>query len=258
MQENLSLYYIFYIVSRTGNISQAAKELYISQPAISRAIKKLEDNLDTILFKRSSRGVTLTPDGQLLYEKVKAAFELLSEGEDSILHNRSREIPRLRIGASTTLCKYVLMPRLKNFISANPQMRITISCQSTYQTLRLLEEDRIDIGLIGRPGKLSGCEFLPLLQIQDTFVATHQYLENQHQLFPSEPLQHTATFMLLDEQNIKIENMISTRSTLRDADVAKESANYIRYQILQQASATLMSATRNLNAQNVLGLIGQL
>ena len=79
MQENLSLYYIFYIVSRTGNISQAAKELYISQPAISRAIKKLEDNLDTILFKSSSRGVTLTPDGQLLYEKVKAAFELLSE-----------------------------------------------------------------------------------------------------------------------------------------------------------------------------------
>ena len=63
---------------------------------------------------------------------------------------------------------------------------------------------------------------------------------------------------VLDEQNIKIENMISTRSTLRDADVAKESANYIRYQILQQAGATLMSATRNLNAQNVLGLIGQL
>ncbi|MEI3474723.1 MAG: LysR family transcriptional regulator [Blautia faecis] len=61
MQENLSLYHIFYTVSRTGNISTAAKELYISQPAISRAIKKLENNLDTTLFKRSSRGVTLTP-----------------------------------------------------------------------------------------------------------------------------------------------------------------------------------------------------
>ena len=84
MQENLSLYYIFYIVSRTGNISQAAKELYISQPAISRAIKKLEDNLDTILFKRSYRGVTLPPDGQLLYEKEKAAFQLLTEAADSI------------------------------------------------------------------------------------------------------------------------------------------------------------------------------
>ena len=53
-----------------------------------------------------------------------------------------------------------------------------------------------------RPGKLSGCESLPLLQIQDTFVATKQYLENQHRLFPLEPLSHTATFMLLDEQNI--------------------------------------------------------
>ena len=79
------------------------------------------------------------------------------------------------------------MPRLKDFIAANPQIRITISCQSTYQTLKLLEEDKIDIGLIGRPQKLSGYEFLPLLQIQDTFVATHQYLENQHQLFHQNP-----------------------------------------------------------------------
>ena len=202
MQENLSLYHIFYVTGRTGNISQAARELYISQPAISHAIKKLELNLDTVLFKRNSRGVELTADGQLLYEKVKEAFHLLSEGEDSILHNRSREIPRLRLGASTTLCKYVLMPRLKGFITANSQMRITISCQSTYQTLKLLDEDKIDIGLIGRPQKLSGYHFLPLLQIQDTFVATRQYLDNQKQLFPAEPLYHTAAFMLLDEQNI--------------------------------------------------------
>ena len=210
MQENLSLYHIFYTVSRTGNISSAAKELYISQPAISRAIKKLENNLDTTLFKRSSRGVALTPDGRILYEKVKGAFDLLSEGEDSILHNRSREIPRLRIGASTTLCKYVLMPRLKDFIAANPQIRITISCQSTYQTLKLLEEDKIDIGLIGRPQKLSGYEFLPLLQIQDTFVATHQYLENQHQLFPSEPLQHTAT--MLHEHQMQLDHILEVSS----------------------------------------------
>lgn len=202
MQENLSLYHIFYTVGRTGNISQAAKELYISQPAISRSIKKLETNLGTALFKRSSRGVRLTADGQLLYDKVKDAFCLLAEGEDSILHNSAKELLKLRIGASTTLCKYVLMPRLKSFIFENPQTRITISCQSTYETLRLLEEEKIDIGLVGRPQKLSGFTFLPLLQIQDTFVATKQYLKNQQQLFPSQPLTETATFMLLDEQNI--------------------------------------------------------
>ena len=89
MQENLSLYHIFYIVSRTGNISQAAKELYISQPAISRAIKKLEDNLDTILFKRSSRGVTLTPDGQLLYESgnTRLSFVMKDDEVQSIIYS---------------------------------------------------------------------------------------------------------------------------------------------------------------------------
>lgn len=81
MQDNLSLYHIFYTVARTGSISHSSRDLYISQPAISKAIQKLEQNLDTVLFKRSSRGVTLTPDGELLFEKVKEALSLLDEGE---------------------------------------------------------------------------------------------------------------------------------------------------------------------------------
>ena len=73
MDTTLSLYRIFYTVAQCGSISAAARHLYISQPAISKAIQKLEQNLDTVLFKRSSRGVTLTPDGELLFEKVKEA-----------------------------------------------------------------------------------------------------------------------------------------------------------------------------------------
>lgn len=202
MQENLSLYHIFYTVGCTGNISQAAKELYISQPAISRAIRKLEENLDTTLFKRSSRGVILTPDGLALFEKVKEAFSILADGESAIIHNRSRDIPRLRLGASSTLSKYVLLSHLKTFVTDNPQVRIAISCQSTYQTLRLLDEEKIDLGLIGRPKKLQSYHFEPLMHISDTFVATQQYLKNQKELFPNEPLIHTATFMMLDENNI--------------------------------------------------------
>lgn len=202
MQENLSLYHIFLTVGRTGNISQAAKELFISQPAISKSIQKLEENLDTTLFKRNSRGVALTPDGEVLFEKTKEAFSLLLEGENTILHNRSRAIPRLRLGASSTLSKYVLLSHLKSYITDYPQTRVTISCQSTYQTLRLLDEGKIDIGLIGRPKKLQGYYFRPLLTISDTFVTTRQYLKNQQELYPEEPLFHTATFMMLDEENI--------------------------------------------------------
>ena len=91
MQENLSLYHIFYVTGKTGSISRAAKELYISQPAVSRAVQKLEHNLNTLLFKRNSRGVALTPDGKILFEKIQAAFELVDEGERAILHNGSRK-----------------------------------------------------------------------------------------------------------------------------------------------------------------------
>ena len=199
MQDNLSLYHIFYTVARTGSISHSSRELYISQPAISKAIQKLEQNLDTILFKRSSRGVTLTPDGELLFEKVKEALSLLDEGENSIRHNRSRDIPKLRLGASSTLIRYVL---LEKYIARFPHVRITISCQSTYQTLQLLDEEKIDLGLIGRPQKLRGYYFHPLLKIRDTFVCTQQYLENQKKLYPDEPLIQAATFMMLDEDNI--------------------------------------------------------
>ena len=139
---------------------------------------------------------------QSTFEKVKEALSLLDEGENSIRHNRSRDIPKLRLGASSTLTRYVLLSHLENYIARFPHVRITISCQSTYQTLQLLDEEKIDLGLIGRPQKLRGYYFQPLLKIQDTFVCTQQYLENQKKLYPDEPLIQAATFMMLDEDNI--------------------------------------------------------
>lgn len=202
MQENLSLYHVFYVVGKTGNISKAAKELFISQPAVSRAVQKLESSLNVSLFKRSSRGVILTSDGELLFQKLKGAFSLISEGEELLLHSNSHAVPHLRLGTSSTLCRYVLLSYLKPYISAHPQVRVNISCQSTYQTLQLLDEDKLDLGLIGRPGKLQGYYFYPLLHINDTFVATKQYLKNQQALYSGGSFYQTATFMMLDEKNI--------------------------------------------------------
>ena len=79
MDQNLSQYRIFYAVAKAGNISRAAKELYISQPAISKSISKLEDSLNTVLFTRNSRGVQLTNEGQVLFEHTRDAFEELAK-----------------------------------------------------------------------------------------------------------------------------------------------------------------------------------
>ena len=74
MEPSLSLYHIFYITARCGNISRASRELFISQPAVSRSIRRLEENLQTVLFRRNSRGVTLTEDGRLLFDRVREAL----------------------------------------------------------------------------------------------------------------------------------------------------------------------------------------
>ena len=151
MEQNLSLYRIFFEVAQTGNISRAAKNLYISQPAISKAISKLEDNLHLPLFIRNSRGVQLTEEGAILFEHVRAAFEMLDHGEDELKRMMELGVGHIRIGVSTVLCKYVLLPCLKEFVARYPHVKFTIHCQSTLQTLELLEKQQIDLGLTAEP-----------------------------------------------------------------------------------------------------------
>ena len=77
MKTNLELYKTFYYVAKNENITQAAKELMISQPAVSKSIKVLERDLDTVLFNRNNDGVTLNNAGEMLFNKIKKSMELI-------------------------------------------------------------------------------------------------------------------------------------------------------------------------------------
>ena len=165
-------------MARCGNISRAAKELYISQPAISKAIGKLEESLGTRLFLRNSRGVQLTPEGNVLFQHVAAAFDSLSRGEKELKRIHDFHIGQLKIGVSNTLCKYVLLPYLKSFVEKYPHVNITIESQSTAHTLEMLEARKIDIGLVAEPRARRGLNFTPVMEIHDGFVCTPAYMEN--------------------------------------------------------------------------------
>lgn len=204
MEQNLNLYQIFYETAGCRNFSAAAGKLYISQPAVSKSISKLEESLNTVLFHRSSRGVTLTAEGELLYQHVEKAMNSLKAGENQLKAVTAQGISRLSIGVSTTLCKYILLPLLKTFITENPNIKITISCQSTYETIASLQNGSIDIGLVGIPSADQSegkhmVSFYPLKTIEDIFVATDAYLAS---------FQHPATFLadasfiMLDRENI--------------------------------------------------------
>ena len=203
MQDNLSLYYIFYTVASTGSISHSSRDLYISQPAISKSIQKLEESVGCKLFSRSSRGVVLTDEGKLLYEHVSEAFETLTLGEEKLKRSIELGVGHLKIGVSSTLCKYLLLPYLKEFIRQNPHISISISCQSTNDTLKLLEDNKIDIGLIGKPENLKNIHFDFLEEIEDIFVAAKDYLRNlKARGIQKDHILQSSTLMLLDKNNM--------------------------------------------------------
>lgn len=203
MEQNLSQYKIFYEVAKTGNISRAAKELYISQPAISKAIGKLEDSLSTPLFIRSSRGVHLTDEGRILFEHTRRAFEELQNGEAQLKRARQFHMGRIRIGVSNTLCRYIMVSYLKGFIEQFPHVKITIDGQSTTHTMAMLEQQKIDLGLVAQPRPQKNLVFIPVMEIQDIFVASPAYLDNLRLREGQDAdVFQAGNIMLLDRSNV--------------------------------------------------------
>ena len=210
----LNLYHIFYTVAQCGNISAAAKKLYISQPAVSKSISKLEEAFPTPLLQRTSKGVILTESGQILYRQLETAFMAIRHGEEEIMQNNALGVGSISIGVSTTLCKYVLLPYLKSFIAENPNVKVSISCQSTYETLNALENGTLDIGLVGESDRLGNLSFQPVKAIHDIFVTNQEYLEklgeracatyekNSLTDLTEKELMSSATFLMLNKNNV--------------------------------------------------------
>lgn len=203
MEQHLSQYRIFYAVAKAGNISKAAKELFISQPAISKAISKLEESLEISLFTRNSRGVQLTDEGKVLFSHVSSAFDMLDRGENELKRIKEFNIGQIKIGVSNTLCKYILLPCLKGFVEQYPHVKVTIDSQDTARTISMLEQQQLDIGLIAEPKSKKNLAFLPVMHISDVFVCTKAYLDNLKFLEGTDvDLFSSGTIMLLDRNNM--------------------------------------------------------
>ena len=108
----------------------------------------------------------------------------------------------MKIGVSQPFAN-TLLPYLKEFIRQNPHITISIHCQSTNDTLKLLEDDKIDIGLIGKPDNVKNIHFDYLEEIEDIFVATKDYLRNLHARgVRKDEILTSSTLMLLDQNNM--------------------------------------------------------
>ena len=200
-ESNLNRYRLFCAVAECESISKAAELNYISQPAISKAITKMEESLGTVLFNRNHRGVTLTDEGKVFYDELKSAFDIIKAGEDKLRSINELGIGRLRLGASSVLCKAMLLPYLKGFINENPHIKITIECQSSSRIHKMLMDGVIDVGLRVKPDNMTELSFISLGEIEDIFTATPNYLDNLALRNESDIFEN-ANIMLLDSENV--------------------------------------------------------
>ena len=175
MSVKLESYRVFKEVAEVGNITAAAQALYISQSAVSQSIKQLENDLQTRLFSRNSRGVTLTAEGRMLYEYVRSAMGLLETGEAKLSQTRELQMGQLIIGASDTVTSQFLLPYLDSFHREHPAIHIQIISGRSHKVLGLLRSGKVDIAFASTPTDLTSLETFPCFPTHSIFVAGAGY-----------------------------------------------------------------------------------
>lgn len=201
MSADLELYRVFCTVARCGSLSHAARELYISQPAVSQAMRRLEDSLDCSLFTRTSRGITLTSEGRMLYSYADKAVSLVSAAEDKLNRMRTLQSGGLMIGASDTLCQYFLLPYLERFHAEYPEIQLQVTNRTTPETVELLKIGKVDIALVNLPVEDSALCVRECLKVHDVFVAASRFDHLRGQKVPLDILAREPLVLLEQASN---------------------------------------------------------
>lgn len=167
---DFELYKVFYYVAKNKNLSKAANDLFISQPAVSQALKKLEEEVGMKLFYRTKSGMNLTEDGEVLYNYLKKPIECLNNGKRHLINEKDNKNITIRIGSGTTLIKYSLMPVLKIFKEEFPNVKFEIVQGITSNLMDMLDNDLLDIVLLSiNPGNKDDKRVLVIEEAQDVF-----------------------------------------------------------------------------------------
>lgn len=178
MNISLDLYRLFYIVAKEGSISRAANLLFISQPAITLQIKKLESELGVSLFTRTKHGVVLTEEGNILFEYIKVAMDNIINGENALSNLKNLDSGIIRIGASTTVSKHIVMPYLEKFHEMYPKIEIQIVNSLTTNLLKELRNGNLDILFLNLPmDENKNLKIIPITDVHDIFVGNKKYFD---------------------------------------------------------------------------------
>lgn len=156
---------IFMEVARLLSFTKASQTLFISQSAISKQVKALEEYYKTGLFERLGNSIILTPAGKLLYEKLQTAKQLQHELYHEFQQLSENFTPQVNmlIGASTTISLYILPPVLSAYLQKNPNVQLTLKNRNSENILKALLDHELDLGIVEGISKVSNVTYTPFL-----------------------------------------------------------------------------------------------
>lgn len=235
---NLEYYKVFYHVARAGSLTVAAKELNISQPAVSQSVKQLETALGAKLFTRATKGVRLTGEGELLYGYVAKGYEQIALGEQKLQQMLNLDLGEIHIGASDMTLQFYLLPHLERFHEKYPHIKVVVSNAPTPETLGNLRDNKIDFGVVSTPFcNKDGLKVVNVREIEDVFVAGRKFIQYKNRMLDLQELEKMPI--------IYLEGVTSTRNYM-DAFLLKSGVKIQPEFELATSDMIVQFALRNL------------
>jgi DNA-binding transcriptional LysR family regulator len=208
----LELYKVFYTVAKEGSFSLAAKKLFMTQSAVSQSIKTLEESLGVILFNRTPKGAMLNQQGQLLMDYISSAMELINSGEERIVLTKTLEFGELKMCASDTICRHLLLPYLEYFSKSYPRVKLKIVNRTSNESIAMLKNGQVDIAFVNLPVDDNQLEIIKSFKVRDIFVASERFRHLKNKQISIEQLLKLPLIFLEQKSNSRmyVENFIKS------------------------------------------------
>lgn len=221
MIENLDYYKVFYYVVKNSGITQAAKELSVSQPAVSQVIRQLEQILGVPLFTRVGKGIRLTTEGEVLFSYVEQGYEQIEQGVKRLESMKNMEAGEIHIGASDMTLRFFLLQYLELFHEKYPGIKVSVTNAPTPDTLSSLEAGTIDFAVVSTPFPIKKeYRMWQVKEIQDIFVAGKKFLKYQKRILDYQELERLPLICL--EHNTSSRRYVDAFMEEKEVKIAPE------------------------------------
>lgn len=186
---DMNLFKTFYIVAKHNNFTKASEELYISQPAVTKSVQKLEEQLNTKLFKRTNNGIFLTDEGRVVYLYAEKLYNLTIASNNLIDDINNVQFKSINIGVPTHLGTFYLIKFLADFNNKFPNTHINIINKSSEEMLKMLERRELDLVLDTDMSATNDeiIKKIELIKLEGCFVSGEKYKDlSSKKIKPSE------------------------------------------------------------------------